>query len=372
MTCRVRIGGEEEVILILVNMIFKIINMKRILFFIAFIGILPMLIFSQESQDAAKKQVAILEPIAVTKEVTTMYRSMVRGEMQKAIGRQEGYAAFSRQDIDQIMNEHNFQASGMVNEETRKRLGAMQGVDYVCITKITKEGNSFYLEASLVNIETGQISNPASQFGELRDGSLVNMIQACEKLGAEVVGKKVSTSSYSSSYSYSRPATSSSSSSYSSTSSSTSNKSATQSYSSAKIISCDSRVDVRIISCVRKGEDVVFTFQLTNEGLGPVEQMRLYYPKECNLVGMEQTLIYDNLGNEYSNVRYTFRGVNSNIYYGICYAFPEELPCKATITIPNVPSSATILNFKLAFTCYPFSYYKLMREQIVFKNVPIY
>ena len=120
--------------------------MKRILFF--FIGILPMLIFSQEVQNSVKKQVAILEPIAVTKEVTTMHRSMVRGEMVKAIGSQTGYAAFTRQDVDQIMNEHNFQASGMVNEETRKRLGAMQGVDYVCITKITKEGNSFYLEAS--------------------------------------------------------------------------------------------------------------------------------------------------------------------------------------------------------------------------------
>ncbi|MBR5238114.1 MAG: hypothetical protein IKV26_05310 [Paludibacteraceae bacterium] len=162
--------------------------MKRILFF--FIGILPMLIFSQEVQNSVKKQVAILEPVVVTKQVTTMHRSMVRGEMVKAIGRQDGYVAFTRHDIDQIMNEHNFQASGMVSEETRKRLGAMQGVDYVCITKITIDGNSFYLEASLVNIETGQISNPASQFGELRDGSLGRMVDACEKLAAELVGKK--------------------------------------------------------------------------------------------------------------------------------------------------------------------------------------
>ena len=79
--------------------------------------------------------------MAVTEGVGIMHRSIVRGEMVKAIGRQEGYAAFSRQDIDQIMNEHNFQASGMVDEETRKRLGAMQGVDYVCITKITLDGN---------------------------------------------------------------------------------------------------------------------------------------------------------------------------------------------------------------------------------------
>lgn len=347
-----------------------------------------MLIFSQEVQNSTKKQVAILDPVAVTKEVTVMHRSMVRGEMQKAIGRQEGYAAFSRQDIDQIMNEHNFQSSGMVDEATRKRLGAMQGVDYVCITKITKEGDNFYLEASLVNIETGQISNPATQFGILTEGSLVSMIQACEKLGAELVGKKVSTSSYSSSsYSYSRPTTtttssssSSSSNSYSSShpsssssATSASSRSTSNSYASAKVSSCDSRVGVRIISCLRKGEDVVFTFQLTNEGLGHVRDMRLFYPKKCNLVGMEQTLIYDNLGNEYSNVKYTYRGEFPKSYHdGMFGEFPEDIPCKGTIIIPNVPTSATSFNFKLAFTCYPNRYFQLTREKIELKNVPIY
>ena len=52
---------------------------------------------------AEDKQVAILEPIAMTKEVSTMHRSMVRGEMVKAISNQSGYAAFTRTDIDQIM-----------------------------------------------------------------------------------------------------------------------------------------------------------------------------------------------------------------------------------------------------------------------------
>lgn len=147
---------------------------------------------------AQEKQVAILEPIAITKEVSSMHRSMVRGEMVKAISRQSGYAAFTRTDIDQIMAEQNFQQSGMVDDATRKRIGAIQGVDYVCVTKITKEGNNYYLEANLVNIETGKISNPATQYGELEGGSLSSMLAACEKLAAELVGKTVgrTTSSY--------------------------------------------------------------------------------------------------------------------------------------------------------------------------------
>ena len=159
--------------------------MRKLL--ILLLSALSVAIFAQE------KQVAILEPIAMTKEVSTMHRSMVRGEMVKAISRQSGYAAFTRTDIDQIMSEQNFQQSGMVDDATRKRIGAMQGVDYVCVTKITKEGNNYYLEANLVNIETGKISNPATQYGELDGGSLSNMLVACEKLAAELVGKTVQT-----------------------------------------------------------------------------------------------------------------------------------------------------------------------------------
>ena len=157
--------------------------MKKLLILV--LSALSLTTFAQE------KQVAILEPIAMTKEVSTMHRSMVRGEMVKAIGRQSGYAAFTRTDIDQIMSEQNFQQSGMVDDATRKRIGAMQGVDYVCVTKITKEGNNYYLEANLVDIETGKISNPATQYGELDGGSLSNMLVACEKLAAELVGKTV-------------------------------------------------------------------------------------------------------------------------------------------------------------------------------------
>ncbi|MBR5238112.1 MAG: hypothetical protein IKV26_05300 [Paludibacteraceae bacterium] len=349
--------------------------MKRILFFIVFISILPMLIFSQESQDAAKKQVAILEPVAVTKEVGIMHRSMVRGEMVKAIGRQEGYAAFTRQDIDQIMNEHNFQASGMVNEETRKRLGVMQGVDYVCITKITKEGNNFYLEASLVNIETGQISNPASQFGVLSDdGRLDNMASACEKLGAELVGKKVSTSSYSSSYSYSRPSTSSSSSSSSnsysssrpsssSSATSASSRSTSNSYASAKVSSPDPDVEVEIISCKRSGNNVYFKYKVINTGLG-----------DCNMLVASAsgsptgTFIFDNLGNSYSRSCMTIGNSNNNQgYSNAVSALLRDVPVQGTITVDNVPEEATTLTFKIGVSvCQGKSY-----THMTFKNVPI-
>ena len=134
----------------------------------------------------AQLQVAMLEPVVVTGEVKLIEKSMLRGEMTKAIASQKGFAAFSRTDIDQIMAEHNFQQSGMVDDATRKRLGEMQGVDYVCVTKISKEGKNFYLEACLVHIETGKISQPATAYGELTDGNSTNMLNQCTSLAEEL------------------------------------------------------------------------------------------------------------------------------------------------------------------------------------------
>ena len=155
--------------------------MKKLL--ILLLSTLSLTVFPQQ-----KKQVAILEPVAVTNEVSLMHRSMVRGEMVKAIGRQEGYAAFTRTDIDKIVNEQNFQQSGMVDDDTRIRIGDMKGVDYLCVTKVSKEGNNYYMEAVLVHVESGEITQPATQFVELSGGSLANLLTACENLAAELVG----------------------------------------------------------------------------------------------------------------------------------------------------------------------------------------
>ncbi len=156
--------------------------------------ILLLFVFSLTAV-AQDKRVAILNPEAATSEVTTIHRSMVRGEMEKAIGRQRGFKAFTRADIDQIVKEVTFQQSGMVDDETKKRLGLMKGVDFLCVTRISKEGNNYYLEGKLVNVESGEISSPTTKYGELQGSSLANMLAACEALAAELVGGQVQTSS---------------------------------------------------------------------------------------------------------------------------------------------------------------------------------
>ena len=140
----------------------------------------------------AQKKVALLEPRSgdVSEPIEAMEKAMIRGELRKAIVNMDGYEAFTRSDIDQIMDEHGFQRSGHVSEEDIHRLGEMSGADYICVTTITKSKSEFYLEAYLIEIENGKFHSPASQYGELVNGKFSNLLPVCQWLAAELIGKE--------------------------------------------------------------------------------------------------------------------------------------------------------------------------------------
>lgn len=138
---------------------------------------------------AQNKKIALLEPRAGEGTVVSgMEKAMVRGELRKAIVNHTGYEAFTRSDIDQLMNEQGFQRTGNVSDEDIHKLGEMSGADYICVSTLNKSNTEFYLEAYLIDIESGAISNPASQFGELVEGKLSNMLPVCQSLAQELLG----------------------------------------------------------------------------------------------------------------------------------------------------------------------------------------
>ncbi|MBP5477139.1 MAG: hypothetical protein J6Y00_05580 [Paludibacteraceae bacterium] len=144
----------------------------------------------------AQQKIALLEPRAGdgSTAISGMEKAMLRGELRKAIVNQPGYEAFTRADIDQLMKEQDFQRTGNVSEADIHKMGEMSGADFVCISTLNKSDNEFYLEAYLINVETGAISNPASQYGELVNGKLANMLPVCEDLARELLGFETSQS----------------------------------------------------------------------------------------------------------------------------------------------------------------------------------
>ncbi len=149
----------------------------------------------------------------------------------------------------------------------------------------------------------------------------------------------------------------------------TARKNAVNDYSSATVLSCDSRVEAKIICCNRLGSVVTFNYTLTNNGLG---DSTLYI--DTPLTNNGGTVIYDNYGNEYTIPSMAFGTTNngtSNIRF---YSrFPEGPSCKGSIMLQNVPSNVKSITFILGVTTTPFGYgVSLESNKISFKNVPVY
>ncbi len=138
----------------------------------------------------ANETIALLEPRVGegSDPVTPMEKSMIRGELRKAIVKFPGYDAITRTDIDQMMKEQNFQRTGMVSEDQIKKLSEMDAADYICVSTLSKSKTEFYLEAYLIHLESGRMLSPASKYGELSDGKLTNMFPACQELARELLG----------------------------------------------------------------------------------------------------------------------------------------------------------------------------------------
>jgi len=96
-------------------------------------------VYGQKIQD---KRVAILETIDKEGKVPYSIKSFVRSGLAQAIANAPGYKAYDRVNIASIMNEHDFQRTGLVSDKDIKRLGEMVGADYILSTEVVSSEDS--------------------------------------------------------------------------------------------------------------------------------------------------------------------------------------------------------------------------------------
>lgn len=148
----------------------------------------------------------------------------------------------------------------------------------------------------------------------------------------------------------------------------------TEDYSSVTISQCDSRLKAQVVSCQRTGTTVVFTCNLTNSGLGNVNDFRIYPPSSKSLINDGvRSLINDDRGNEYPYATISYRGGSASATNTAGGAMPEGGTYKCTVTLSGVPEGVKKLTLvKLGVYAYPDSQFHLANKYIDFKNVPIY
>lgn len=126
----------------------------------------------------ANRKVALLEILDRTKEMNYSNKFVIRSNIEKIIAITPGYEVYDRADISSIINEQEFQRTGLVNDADIKRMKEMTGAQYILITEVAPiSSEELFLTAKILDIETAKIEKTANiqsgtSFTQLQDASI--------------------------------------------------------------------------------------------------------------------------------------------------------------------------------------------------------
>jgi hypothetical protein len=293
-------------------------------------------------------KVAMLETIPGSDGISSMILNMVRGELTKIIASEDDFSAFARADIDEMMEELNFQQSGMVDDEQLTELGKMSGANFVCLSKISKDGQTYYIEASLINIETGKIQNPSTAF--VNGGGMTAVNTACKGIALDLMGKE---NNHDGVYG-------SNSNNYKSEGSKTEKTSADKP--TFPIVFAQEDVLFNITSCKLEGNELIIS-GLVQNNLGVTAVI--------GLLGKE-VKIYTDLGNVYQMkvIKLGDKKCKSTSY-GAYQKMPDGVIMRFDFVFENVPKSVNNLSSFMFNSIYEFSGERSVRKQHTINNIPV-
>ena len=135
---------------------------------------------------AQTKRIAILETIDKENKVPYAVEVMVRSNLTKVISNTEGYDGYDRVNISQIMDEHEFERTGLVNEDQIRQLGAISGADYLLVSEVVifYESNIF-VTAKILNVESAKTEGSENALMGMTPKDIQH---GCESLANRLLG----------------------------------------------------------------------------------------------------------------------------------------------------------------------------------------
>lgn len=143
-----------------------------------------------------RHRIAILSPRLVDRTTLRPIEiAIIRGEICYAISSNSNFHAFTRSDVDQLLEEHKYQANGLISASDRKQIGVMSGIDEICDLTVDVEDGRMLIEASLIDINSGEITTSTYAYGPYYGlNSVPSLKSTCEQIGRKLVGLDDNTS----------------------------------------------------------------------------------------------------------------------------------------------------------------------------------
>ena len=126
---------------------------------------------------------ALLDIVDNEKLFSDGVKLLIRSRLSSAIANTPGYESYDRVDIASIMDEQQFQRTGLVDDSQIKRLGEMTGADYILVTEAAEFDDShIVMIAKILNVESARLER-------ISDVTTTTDIDMLEKSCRELIGK---------------------------------------------------------------------------------------------------------------------------------------------------------------------------------------
>ncbi len=137
-------------------------------------------------QNQRNNNVAIAEVVDKEDKVSYPIELMVRSALTETITNKQGYIAFDRVDIQSVLEEHDFQRTGLVSEKSIRKLGEMTGANLLLIAEAAHyDDNNIYVTAKIIDIETLETKIVKSQ---MMESTTTGISKGCQNLSNMILG----------------------------------------------------------------------------------------------------------------------------------------------------------------------------------------
>jgi len=115
------------------------------------IFIFALLNFTAMAQD---RKVAVFDPAG---DMSNSQKAIVREKISSIIVNTGGYTVLEREQIDRVLRENRFQASGLVDDSQAVEMGKLMGANLVLVCNISFMNSNYHFSFKLINVETARI-----------------------------------------------------------------------------------------------------------------------------------------------------------------------------------------------------------------------
>ncbi len=134
------------------------------------------------------KRVAILETIDKEGRVPYAVKLMIRSNLAQAITATSNYEGYDRVDVASIMDEQEFQRTGLVDDSQIKKLDEMNGAQFILISEVVMlDEQNLYIAAKILDVESAQIVKTVNAGSAIM---AVEVQKMCKTMSEELFGDK--------------------------------------------------------------------------------------------------------------------------------------------------------------------------------------